>query len=231
VHHRFYAPVALTPGIEITLIGDEAHHATVVRLREGEPVELFDGRGTAARGRAIAVARDHVVVHVDAPAPSREAPINVRLAMAIVQLEKFDLVLQKATELGAHSIVPLVTDRIEVRAERYRGKAERWNRIVFEAVKQSGRAAIPLVESPTAFVDAVAREGTKIVFDAEESPSPSGPSAEVTLFVGPEGGWSDSELALARERQCAFETLGARRLRAETAAIVAMARHVVDLPA
>jgi 16S rRNA (uracil1498-N3)-methyltransferase len=113
---------------------------------------------------------------------------------------------------------------LELRRERYAGKLERWNRIVFEAVKQSGRSLFPAVEEPRGFAEVVARDGAKIVFDADDAPSPSrSASGPVTLFIGPEGGWSEEELALARAHECAFERLGPRRLRAETAAIAACA--------
>jgi 16S rRNA (uracil1498-N3)-methyltransferase len=119
---------------------------------------------------------------------------------------------------------------VEIRAERYRGKAERWEKIVFEAVKQSGRAVLPSVEPATKFADVVKREVPKIIFDADEEPdsAPAGVS-EVLLLVGPEGGWSEEEIALARQTGCVFQRLGPRRLRAETAAIAATvlvsARH------
>ena len=222
--HRIHTPDKARPGDTIAIRGDEFHHAArVVRVREGEEVEVFDGRGFAASGRVESLASDHVVVHVDALIENRESPIDVHLAMAIIQLDKFDLVLQKATELGVRTIVPIITDRAEVRPERYRGKGERWERIVFEATKQCGRAVIPQVETPVAFRDAITRPGTKVIFDADAEPAevPGGP---VTLFIGPEGGWTDEELALARQHGAVFQRLGPRRLRAETAAIVAVAR-------
>jgi 16S rRNA (uracil1498-N3)-methyltransferase len=221
MRHRFHLPATLPPGESVTLTGDEAHHAArVVRVREGEEVELFDGRGRAVSGVVTSVGRD-VVVQLGTEVPSRESRLRMTLAMAIINLEKFELVLQKATELGVATIVPLVTDRVELRRERYAGKVERWNRVVFEAVKQCGRAAIPALEEPAKFDDVVARDGTNILFDLDESPAPAGKVDAVTLLIGPEGGWSERELALARERGVYVERLGPRRLRAETAAIVA----------
>jgi len=218
--HRFFVPHVLAAGAVVALEGDELHHARVVRVRDGEEVEVFDGRG----GAWIAAARELPSVELLRPVDvDREPRVALHLAMAIINLDKFELVLQKATELGARSIVPLVTARIEVRAERYRGKGERWQKIVFEAVKQSGRARVPVIEEPAAFDDVVRRAGTKILFDADAEPSPPPHFDAATLFVGPEGGWSDDELRLARENGCAFARLGARRLRAETAAIVATA--------
>ena len=221
MRHRFFSATDLAAGALVTLTSDERHHARVVRVRDGEEVEVFDGRGAGFFG-----VYDDGAVSLTTPAPDRESPVDIHLAMAIINLEKFELVLQKATELGVRSIIPLVTERVEVRAERYRGKQERWRKIVFEAVKQSGRARIPELAEPTDFADVVTRDGIRILFDADTPPSPptaQHPNIPTTLLIGPEGGWSDDELRAARAEACRFEQLGPRRLRAETAAIVACA--------
>lgn len=221
MRHRIYVD-AIEPDTVVT--GDEFHHSVrVVRLRVGEEVELFDRAGKAARGVVAALERERAVITAGEVLPSRESPLAVRLAMAVIQLEKFELVLQKTTELGVGSFVPLVTERVELRPERYANKRERWEKIVFEAVKQSGRAAIPPIEEPAPFASVVQRPGAKILFDADAEPSPIASLDEVTLLIGPEGGWSDDELRLAREHGCLFQRLGPRRLRAETAAIAAAA--------
>ncbi|MEK6375093.1 MAG: RsmE family RNA methyltransferase [Acidobacteriota bacterium] len=214
---RFFADVDLASGATVELTSDERHHARVVRVRDGEEVEVFNGRGAGFFG-----IYQNDAIRLTTPAPDRESPVAVHLAMAIIQLEKFELVLQKATELGVRSIIPMVTERVEVRPERYRGKQERWRKIIFEAVKQSGRKRIPELEEPVEFKDVIAREGLKIVFDAD-APATQSPSNPATLLIGPEGGFSDDELQAARDRGCAFDRLGPRRLRAETAAIVAAA--------
>jgi len=216
--HRFFIDADLTAGSTLTLSRDEQHHAHVVRVREGEEVEVFNGRGAAF---VATYSSDGLLL--TATAPVREARTALHLAMAIINLDKFDVVLQKATELGVRSIIPMVTERVEIRAERYRGKAERWRKIVFEAVKQSGRSVIPTIEEPTPFQDVVKREGQKILFDADSEPATCQPGNPATLLIGPEGGWTENELRLAREHGCAFARLGIRRLRAETAAIVATA--------
>jgi 16S rRNA (uracil1498-N3)-methyltransferase len=219
VRHRIFVDV-IEPVTTVT--GDEFHHSVrVVRLREGEEVELFDRAGRIVRGTVETIGRDHARIAAGAEVASRESPLQLHLAMAVIQLEKFELVLQKATELGVRSIVPLITDRVEIRKERYAGKNERWERIVFEAVKQSGRSVVPRVETPAPFAEVVARPGTKIVFDADAPAQELGRPSEVLLFVGPEGGWSEDELRLAHASGCVFQRLGPRRLRAETAAIVA----------
>jgi|ERR1051326_356343 16S rRNA (uracil1498-N3)-methyltransferase len=220
MHHRIFID-AIQP--TVTVGGDEFHHSIrVVRLREGEAVEVFDRSGKMAHAIVESIAKDHAVLNIGDEIASRESSLDVALAMAIIQLEKFELVLQKATELGVRAIIPLVTDRIELRAERYAGKHERWERIVFEAVKQSGRSVVPSIESPTSFDDAIARAGFKILCDADVPPSTAQPRDRATIFVGPEGGWSERELALARDHDAHFQRLGPRRLRAETAAIAAL---------
>ena len=220
MHHRIFID-AIQPSV--TVRGDEFHHSIrVVRLHEGEAVEVFDRSGKMANAIVESIARDHAVLKIGDEIASRESSIDITLAMAIIQLEKFELVLQKATELGVRSIVPLVTDRIEVRAERYAGKYERWERILFEAVKQSGRSIVPTLETPAWFEDVMTRDDFKILFDADTPPSTAQPSNRATLFIGPEGGWSERELALARDHNAHFQRLGPRRLRAETAAIAAV---------
>jgi len=226
MRHRIFIE-ALQP--LVTVEGDEFHHSIrVVRARVGEEVELFDRAGNAARGVIESIERDRAVIKTGEALPSREPHLAIHLAMAVIQLEKFELVLQKATELGAKTFIPLVTERVELRRERYEGKIDRWNKIVFEAVKQSGRTTVPKIEPPTDFEEIIKRSGEKILFDADAPPTDVSltierqPPTDLTLLIGPEGGWSEDELRRAREAGVHSERLGPRRLRAETAAIVAM---------
>ena len=220
MRHRIFVDL-IEPHVTVT--GDEFHHSIrVVRARAGEEVELFDRAGNAARGVVEAIERDQAIVAVTESLSSRESPLSLHLAMAVIQLEKFELVLQKATELGVKSFIPLVTERVELRPERYANKMERWNKIVFEAVKQCGRSMIPKIEEPASFDAIVKRSGTKILFDADAEASLTQGLQEATLLIGPEGGWSEDELRSARSHEVLFERLGPRRLRAETAAIVAV---------
>ena len=216
--HRFFAPDAIEISATIALTPEERHHAHVLRVRDGEEVEVFDSTGRNYAGRYKAEA-----IQILRETENREPTTDNRLAMSIIQLDKFEFVLQKATELGVQSFIPLITDRMEVRIERVRGKEERWRKIVLEAVKQSGRSRIPPIETPAKFDDAITSAGSKIIFDADASPRTTANGQRPTLFIGPEGGFSERELQLARDSGAAFERLGPRRLRAETAAIVAMA--------
>jgi 16S rRNA (uracil1498-N3)-methyltransferase len=196
----------------------------VLRIREGEEVELFDGRGAAASAVVRTIAKDRVVVEITGAAPSREPAHAIELALALIQPDRFELALQKATELGAASITPLLTARGEVRPDRVAGKRDRWERIILEAVKQSGRSRIPRLDQPAPLDAVLARGGQKIFFDADTSPADRAVEPGATmLLIGPEGGWSEAEVESARRAACIIRRIGTRRLRAETAAIVAVA--------
>lgn len=219
MRHRFFVPDPIESGAIIALGDEERHHARVLRVRPGEEVEVFDASGR----NFLARYQSPDEIQIVQTAENRELRSAIHLAMSIIQLEKFEFVLQKGTELGVQSFVPLVTDRMEVRIERMHGKEERWRKIVLEAVKQSGRSKIPAIASPARFEDVLACDGQKIIFDADSQPTTRQPGNPITLLIGPEGGWSERELEMARASDAMFEQLGPRRLRAETAAIVAVA--------
>lgn len=220
---RFYHSGVLEIGGIIELSGEEAHHARVTRIKPGEQVEVFDGGGK----NVLAVFEGQKLRIVSQVEDDRESPVAITLALALIQPEKFELVLQKATELGVAKFLPLITERTEVRVERVRGKRERWEKIVLEAVKQSGRSRIPEIVDATTFAEAAAVPGRKVIFDAEAEPS-AATIGQATLFIGPEGGWSEEELRLAGRNGFGFQRLGPRRLRAETAALAACTLHLIS---
>lgn len=222
MRHRFHSTGPLVAGNHVFLTGEEMHHARVTRLREGEEIEIFDGSGRTATGRVVALGTSQWEVEIVADAPVRESPRKIVLAMAVINLDRFELVLQKATELGVVEIVPLLTERLEIRPERFAGKGDRWRKIIFEAVKQCGRAVVPTLGENASLSTVLLRQGTKFIFDADHPISPQGDLLDpLILLIGPEGGWSEGELAVAAASGARFEHLGPRRLRAETAAIVA----------
>lgn len=243
---RFYAPpeAFAREGAEVALSADEARHLRdVLRLRAGDEAFVFDGEGREyacvvadAGGRSggrTREARLEVVKRVEPPRP--ESPLALTLAVALLKGEKFDLVVQKATELGASRVAPVLTKRTDVRLRDERDaetRLARWRRLALEAAKQSGRARVPEIASPVNFsslVSAETEEAELRVMFAEgggggldemvagESLSIGGALA----LVGPEGGWDEDEVAEAGARGWAIVTLGGRTLRAETAAITA----------
>jgi len=234
---RFYAPpAAFAPdGAAVVLSAEESRHLRdVLRLRAGDEAFVFDGEGrefacavTRAGGRGEGA---RLEVRREAAPPRPESPLDLTLAVGLLKGEKFDLVVQKATELGASRVVPVLTKRADVRLRDERDAAsrvERWRRLALEAAKQSGRARLPAVETPAAFDAFVARAPRggelRLLFaerdgrGLDEAAPESAPA--VSALVGPEGGWDDAELEEARRLGWRLVTLGGRTLRAETAAI------------
>src|SRR5918993_5079606 len=167
---RFFAPPSAFNFTKrtITLTADEARHLReVLRLKPGDEVSVFDGDGKEFRGRVTQARRDFAELDLDEEIqPARpESPLQITLAVALLKGEKFDLVVQKATELGVLKFVPLMTRfaDIKLRDESDASKrVARWQRIALEAAKQSGRAVLPEVSTPASFESFLA--GTK---DAE----------------------------------------------------------------
>lgn len=237
---RFYAPPQnFTDEYKrIVLSVDESKHLRdVLRLKEGEEVFVFDGEGQEfqceieriGRGNKEAVLQIH---HRAEPARS-ESPLSLTLCMGLLKGEKFELVIQKATELGISHIIPVQTKRSDVKlksADDAAKKLTRWRRLALEAAKQSGRAFIPIVEMPQKFsfvVEKFSGESEARLFFSERYGKNFSSSLKnvsiATAFVGPEGGWEDDEINEARKTGWQIITLGGRILRAETAAITVTA--------
>lgn len=241
---RFYAePEAFlhTPGHVILSEEESRHLRDVLRLRAGDEAQVFDGEGrefscvVIDAGNRKDAATLAVRERVEPPSP--ESPLRLTLAVALLKGEKFDLVVQKATELGAARVVPVETKRADVRLRDERDalkRVERWRRLALEAAKQSGRARVPAVDGPLTFkrlVEAAPQPNEARVLFAEGGGASLASlltttgecPAAVNALVGPEGGWEDEELELARARGWHLVTLGGRTLRAETAAITVCA--------
>jgi 16S rRNA (uracil1498-N3)-methyltransferase len=243
---RFYAPPsAFNAELDsVYLASDEARHLRdVLRLRPGNEVYVFDGAGREFHCRVEESRRDSaqlkVIGQVDPARP--ESSLDFTLAIALLKGEKFDLVVQKATELGIARVVPVITRHadIHLRDESDAVKrVARWQRIALEAAKQSGRAVVPEIKNPIAFeslIQPTDDEMQRIIFSEREGQSLTeaatdipGQVSRVTALVGSEGGWADEELTGAREAEWSVVTLGGRTLRAETAAItvVALIQHL-----
>lgn len=235
---RFHAPPAAFNDQTVTLGTDEARHLRdVLRLKAGDEVYVFDGRGREFRCSVVKVSRDAAELRIEAEVePAKpESQLQLNLCVALLKGEKFDLVVQKATELGVVEVTPLITRYadIHLRDESDAAKrVNRWQRIALEAAKQSGRAFVPEISAPVAF-EAVAAEGLAVMFSERGGNSLESlmklpvPQA-VTALVGSEGGWSDEEIESAKARNFHVITLGGRVLRAETAAITvtALLQHI-----
>lgn len=231
---RFYAPPsALNANAKsVTLAGDESRHLRdVLRLATGAEIFVFDGEGHEYRCVVEEIGRDsstlNLIEEVEPACP--ESPLKLTLAVALLKGEKFDLVVQKATELGVLRVRPVKTARADVRLRNTadaQKRVIRWQRIALEAAKQSGRALVPQVSSPIDFADLLVEQtgGQRIVFSEKggeplQDPALAAPSTDITALVGSEGGWADEELNQASIAGWRIVTLGGRTMRAETAAI------------
>ena len=239
---RFYAPPeALSRDKKsITLSDAETRHARdVLRLQRGEEVYVFDSEGHEYRGVITQLNRASVKVDVlEQVEPARpESPLHLTLCIALLKGEKFDLAVQKATELGATRFIPILTNRADVRIrsdDDAKRKLVRWQRIALEATKQCGRARLMKIDAPVAFEELIERaeqgDELRLMFAERGGSSFSNMmgdldvvSTKASALIGPEGGWTDVEIDRANKNGWRIVTLGGRTLRAETAAIVAIA--------
>ena len=232
---RFFAPPGAFTGDTVRLDVDEARYLReVLRLKVGDQVYVFNGRGREFQCTVEEARRDSSLLKVVAEIePARpESPLQLTLAVALLKGEKFDLVVQKATELGVTAITPVTTKLADIRLRDQsdaKKRVTRWQRIALEAAKQSGRTVVPEVGEPLAFGECVTDtppSSVRLMFSERDGDSllPSVkrlaiPVRTVTALVGSEGGWTDEEINAARNSGWQIITLGGRTLRAETAAI------------
>lgn len=240
---RFYAPpeaFAAHLG-SVLLEADEARHLReVLRLKPGDQVTVFNGAGREFLCTIETSRRDeaqlNVVKEIEPAKP--ESSLQLTLAVALLKSDKFDLVVQKTTELGVSRIVPVMTKLADIKLRDEsdaQKRLTRWRRIALEAAKQSGRAFVPEIEKPLSFADVLATKDSDInVLFAERdgealaSISAASEVRSISASVGSEGGWTDEELQAARNEEWKVITLGGRTMRSETAAITvtALLQHV-----
>ena len=215
------------------LAGEEARHLTrVLRVEAGHVYELSDNR-RAYLAEVETARKEHVVFRVMETLDSEPPQVAVTVLAALIKFEHFELLIEKATELGASAIVPVQTARSEHGLERAALKRiERWRRIAVEASQQSRRTHLPEVAEPARFDEALKhgaryryfldenREGDSLL---EALPPNRSAEDEVAILVGPEGGWTDEERSAAGGAGWSPVSLGRTVLRAETAAMAALA--------
>jgi len=225
---RFYAAPVQFAGETVTLNLEETRHLRdVLRLHAGDEAQVFDGEGREFLCKIVKIGKSaaelQTLREIKPAAP--ESDLELTLAAAVYKNDKFDLVVQKAVELGVASIAPIVTLRSEAKLRDAVKRTERWRKIALEATKQCERARIMAVDEPVSFEDFVARADPKsrllLMFSEKDGKGVPEITAhkKITALVGPKGGWEDSEIQMAEE--CGFIPikLGRRIMRAETAAI------------
>ena len=228
---RIYTPQSLTPDKTIALDVEAAHHvARVLRMQSGDELILFNGEGGEYRAAITAVDRKNVHVALGACDTSeRESLLAIHLGIAISKGERMDWVIQKATELGVAQITPLQTERVEMRlnGEREEKKSAHWRSVAISACEQCARNRIPIINPPqplAAWLDNVVADAKFVLHHRSEDSleSIAQPPQSVALLIGPEGGLSDLEIALAEKKNFAPLRLGPRVLRTETAPLAAL---------
>jgi 16S rRNA (uracil1498-N3)-methyltransferase len=225
-----HAPV---PGTEYALSESAARHlAQALRARAGQPVAIFTGTGGEYATTIARIERRDVVLRVEHHDPvERESPWPVTLVQAIIAADMMDFVVRKSVELGVAAIVPIEAARSQgMPEERVARRLAHWRQVVVAACEQCGRNRVPDIVAPLPFSDWVASaSGTSdsiAILDAAAATSLSVKTRESpvgTVMVGPEGGFSPDESRLALERGATPVHLGRRMLRAETAALTALA--------
>ncbi len=218
--HRFYLPQFEPPQLSAA----EFHHAThVLRVKVGEIVSVFDGRGNEAQCRVEPAGKLAILTQSASP----PLPCRITLAQAIPK-KQMDLIVQKATELGVASIAPLISERT---IKRPAGSPERWHDIALEACKQSGNNWLPEIQAPRAATDFLKAPGPydlKLIASLQagakslKSILRDFRPASVLILIGPEGDFTPAETALAESTGCRPLSLGPLVLRAETAAMYAL---------
>ncbi|KAF0198136.1 MAG: hypothetical protein FD169_199 [Bacillota bacterium] len=221
------------------LTGEEAHHVVKVhRYRVNDVIEVV-GDAKLFRGVISRLQEGSVTVRIEATLPSSEPQLEVTLYQGIVKGDKLELIIQKAVELGVSRIVPVMCRRsvVTLDQKKARERTVRWQRIAQEASKQSGRAKVPLVDQPLPIVDALTQDQSQLRLMAYEGGGTSlkacfkGLSAiqTVSCLIGPEGGFEQVEVDMAKSHSYIIVGLGPRILRAETAPLTLLSILMYEL--
>lgn len=228
---RFFAPPENFIDGNITLGLEETRHLRdVLRLHESDEASVFDGLGHEYVCKIDKISKKETSLSIikEIPPTAPESPLELTLAAAILPGEKFDLVVQKAVELGVHNLQPLYTIRCEVKHGGSRSKVERWKKIALESAKQSGRATLMKIAEPVRLSDFLLRpslprsKDESLIFFSERDGTgfpEIKAGKKITAVFGPKGGWDDLELDAAKQAGFVVVTFGGRIMRAETAAI------------
>jgi 16S rRNA (uracil1498-N3)-methyltransferase len=226
---RFFIDAPLSIG-EHELPEAQAHYISrVLRMAEGDALQLFDGSGNEFRARLIDVGKKRVVVQIDESfAGQVESPLQIHLGQGLSRGERMDWAIQKATELGVSEITPIFSDRCEVRLkdERADKRLMHWRQVAISACEQCGRSRVPVIHPPLLLADWLKQTQAelKLVLHPVAEPWAShARPASLAFLIGPEGGLSEAEVQQAQAAGYHSARLGPRVLRTETAPVVALA--------
>jgi 16S rRNA (uracil1498-N3)-methyltransferase len=228
--HNFYLP-SLKKNQKIAKIEEEEffHLRKVLRLKRKEPVMVFNGRGLIARGEIGSISSSFALVKLDSFSLFHKTSSKTTLLQSIIKREKMDFILEKATELEVSRIIPVWTKHCVVKMREFNSKLRRWQRIMVQACKQAGNPWLPELLPPLEFKIAfkcLEANSLKFVFTSKTKNEIdlllSRFKENVSVLIGPEGGFSNAEIKLAEEEGFLPLSLGKLRLRSETAGIFAL---------
>jgi 16S rRNA (uracil1498-N3)-methyltransferase len=229
---RFFVGPEMIGPAGTTITGDLAHRLSrVLRYRPGDQLVLASGAPIEQVVRVEAATPKSITLTVvgERPAPP-EPSVDVTLYQSLIRANRFDFAIEKCTEIGVARFVPVINERTQVQEEPGSKRADRWRRIIIEAAEQCGRGRLPDIGQPLTFAESLASApGLKIVPWEDELTTPLSaclrsfeePARKLSVFIGPEGGYSEAEIEAARNSGATLVTLGRRVLRSETAATVA----------
>lgn len=229
--NRIYEPQPIEDNTEVQLNEKASHHiSNVLRMKVGQMLVLFNGDGHDYIGKIERIEKKRVFFKMEeSHKVNNESPLQIHLGQAISKGERMDLVIQKSVELGVTDITPVITERCNVKLdpERRQKRHDHWQRVATSAAEQCGRAIVPTIHDPVNLTDFLRKhdEGLKLVChfrNAKQLSQLKERNTNITLVVGPEGGFSDKELSECQLFSYQPVTLGPRILRTETAPITAI---------
>jgi len=241
---RFFVKREAVCGDQIYITGSDVNHIkNVLRMAPGEAISVSDGEGRDYFGTVVSLDKDKVTVHIENSWDSFvELPAKVWLFQGLPKADKMELIIQKAVELGVYKVVPVMMKRtiVKLDVKKEAKKLARWQGIAESAAKQSGRGVIPEIMAPVDFKDALAVAGhlDAVILPYEKADGMDEARAlirrmrgkkSVGIFIGPEGGFDESEVLAAVDAGASVMTLGHRILRTETAGMAVLSILMFEL--
>ena len=230
MEHYFTNKTNIT-GNELIITGRESHHLTnVLRKKVGDELLVTDGERNLYKAKIIFIDKENIKCRIEEKSYNVNEPErNIHLYLALLKNpSRFEFAIEKCVEIGVNEITPIITEHV---VNKKSDKLERWQSISLAAMKQSQRCYLPKINQPITFIDAVQNRKSVINFLADERADCrtnfSLSAVDISLFIGPEGGFSNEEVELAKQNNFAIISLGKRKLRSETAAIVGISKLLV----